>query len=359
MLQRALKNQYEGLMLRVPDSLYLDGRRHKDAIMKVKRNIDKSFVLDDEFLVVGISASVDGWAILTCETDAGNMFNVSAPGTHQQKEYVYKNRDKYIGRHIRVEFFEYTEKLCKEYAQMNFESTDKAFAQQENNPVIKKNLSEVAKLKDTVRAVMNIVLFEPNGYLNQFFAILGNQFNLSSSVFDNLTQKEILDLFEGKKPIESIVVKRQEAFIESYNLESFYDGKEAEFIVQKFRENAEYSDIFQGQIANKGKITGMVKIIPIDYGNLDRVNVEIERMKQGDILVAETTAPELIVACKKASAIVTDIGGLLSHAAIVARELKIPCIIGTKIATKILKDGDLVEVDANTGVVKILKRVKV
>jgi pyruvate,water dikinase len=58
---------------------------------------------------------------------------------------------------------------------------------------------------------------------------------------------------------------------------------------------------------------------------------------------------------QKAAAFVTDEGGLTCHAAIVAREMKKPCIIGTKIATKVLKDGDMVEVDANKGIVKILK----
>jgi len=59
---------------------------------------------------------------------------------------------------------------------------------------------------------------------------------------------------------------------------------------------------------------------------------------------------------KKASAIVTDEGGLLSHAAITSRELNKPCIIGTKVATKVLRDGDLIEVDANKGLVKIIKK---
>ena len=58
---------------------------------------------------------------------------------------------------------------------------------------------------------------------------------------------------------------------------------------------------------------------------------------------------------EKAGAIVTDEGGLTSHAAIVSRELKIPCIVGTKIATKILKDGDIVEVDAENGIVRKIK----
>jgi len=68
------------------------------------------------------------------------------------------------------------------------------------------------------------------------------------------------------------------------------------------------------------------------------------------------TRPEHIVAMKKAKAIVTNEGGITCHAAIVSRELGIPCIIGTKIATKVLKDGDLVEVDAGQGIVKILDR---
>lgn len=58
---------------------------------------------------------------------------------------------------------------------------------------------------------------------------------------------------------------------------------------------------------------------------------------------------------KKAGAIVTDEGGILFHAAVVSRELSIPCIIGTKIATQVLKDGDLVEVDAEKGIVKKLE----
>ena len=58
---------------------------------------------------------------------------------------------------------------------------------------------------------------------------------------------------------------------------------------------------------------------------------------------------------EKSAAIVTDAGGILCHAAIVSRELKIPGVIGTKYATKVFKDGDLVEVDANKGIVRKIK----
>jgi pyruvate,water dikinase len=66
------------------------------------------------------------------------------------------------------------------------------------------------------------------------------------------------------------------------------------------------------------------------------------------------TRPEYMPAILKAAAIIADEGGITCHAAIVSRELGIPCIVGTKIATQALKDGDLVEVDADKGIVKIL-----
>jgi len=100
-----------------------------------------------------------------------------------------------------------------------------------------------------------------------------------------------------------------------------------------------------GRTAYKGRVVGKCRIV------LDYKNAEID---EGDILVTGMTDPQFISLMKKAGAIVTDGGGMLSHAAIVARELKKPCIIGTKIATQVLKDGDFVEVDADNGVVRIV-----
>lgn len=76
------------------------------------------------------------------------------------------------------------------------------------------------------------------------------------------------------------------------------------------------------------------------------------KMDYGDIMVANTTYPALVPAMKKAAAIVTETGGITCHAAIVARELRKPCIVGAKDAISILKDGILVEVDADNGVVR-------
>jgi phosphoenolpyruvate synthase/pyruvate phosphate dikinase len=103
-----------------------------------------------------------------------------------------------------------------------------------------------------------------------------------------------------------------------------------------------------GQGAYPGKVRGTIKII-FDPS-------KTAGFSQGQILVSSMTRPEYLPLMKLAGAVVTDAGGLLCHAAIAARELKIPTVIGTEVATKTLKDGDLVEVDADKGIVKILKK---
>lgn len=104
----------------------------------------------------------------------------------------------------------------------------------------------------------------------------------------------------------------------------------------------------RGVIACKGKVTGTVKKI---VGFKDAPRFEL-----GNILVTEMTNPDYLPIVKMARGVVTDEGGMASHASITCRELKIPCIVGTKIATRVFQNGDQVEVDADTGVVKLIRR---
>ncbi|MCD4704534.1 hypothetical protein K8R66_00475 [bacterium] len=113
-------------------------------------------------------------------------------------------------------------------------------------------------------------------------------------------------------------------------------------------EKIENNNFIKGQSAYLGKVKGRIKII--------KRKSQVNEIKEGDILVSPMTTPEFILAMKKASAFITDEGGITCHAAIIAREMKKPCIIGTKIATQVLKDGDLVEVDANQGIVRKLNK---
>jgi len=98
-----------------------------------------------------------------------------------------------------------------------------------------------------------------------------------------------------------------------------------------------------GKMAFAGKVTGRVRLI--------RSTLDMKDFQDGEIIVSPMTMPSYISIMKRAVAFVTNEGGILCHAAIVARELCKPCIIGAKIATHVLKDGDLVEVDADNGTI--------
>jgi len=115
----------------------------------------------------------------------------------------------------------------------------------------------------------------------------------------------------------------------------------------KFREEKVSGNELKGTSAYPGIVFGTVKVV-MGFR-------EIGKVKKGDILVSSMTMIDVMPAIRRAAAIVTDEGGVLCHAAIAARELKKPCITGTKVATKVLKDGDLIEVDAGKGIVKVIK----
>jgi len=99
--------------------------------------------------------------------------------------------------------------------------------------------------------------------------------------------------------------------------------------------------LLTGAPASPGIASGPVKIVP-DASQIDKVN-------EGDILITEMTTPDFVPAMKRAAAIVTDRGGRTAHAAIVSRELGVPCVVGTGQATSTLKDGQIITVDGSTG----------
>jgi len=99
--------------------------------------------------------------------------------------------------------------------------------------------------------------------------------------------------------------------------------------------------ILDGLAASHGMVSGKVKII--------HDLKELYKVQAGDILVTKMTNPDMVVSMQKASGIVTDEGGATCHAAIVSRELGIPCVVGTKKATEVLKEGQIITVDGTNG----------
>lgn len=171
-----------------------------------------------------------------------------------------------------------------------------------------------------------------------------------------LTFEEIIILL-GRKKIDyrSRVKERKNGFyiIQYGDYLDFYVGQDMEG-VNKLGLFEEHKNIdvsteeIKGQTGWKGKVKGRVRIVKNEK--------DIKKVGKNDILVAIMTFPNFIPAMEQAAAFVTDEGGVLCHAAIIARELKKPCIIGTKIATKVFKDGDMVEVDAEHGIIKKVKQ---
>jgi len=139
-------------------------------------------------------------------------------------------------------------------------------------------------------------------------------------------------------------------------------GQEANQIFEKFNQYffpLENKQEIRGQVGSIGRYIGKVKVIGYDVGGFEndfKWENENKKVQEGEVLVCIQTVPQLLPACIKAGALVTDEGGVTCHAAVVARELKKPAVIGTQYASKLFHDGDVVEVDAINGIVKLLEK---
>lgn len=125
--------------------------------------------------------------------------------------------------------------------------------------------------------------------------------------------------------------------------------KQVEQVKKQIEEKPPNLAILKGFVAYPGKATGRVVFVS------EGINITQAEIGTDNILVTPMTTVNMVPLIKKAKAIVTDEGGILCHAAVVSREFKKPCIIGTKFATKIFKTGDLIEVDANRGIIRKIK----
>jgi pyruvate,water dikinase len=103
--------------------------------------------------------------------------------------------------------------------------------------------------------------------------------------------------------------------------------------------------VITGYAASKGVVTGTARVVR----HLD----EADKLVRGDVLVCEMTMPPWTPLFSIVSAVVADTGGALSHCAIVAREYHMPCVVGTRIGTQRIKDGQTVTVDGGQGIVRI------
>jgi len=159
-----------------------------------------------------------------------------------------------------------------------------------------------------------------------------------------LTDREILLLAKYGVVLEKHYKKAQdvEFAIEKNNV-YIVQTRAVTTEAKEIKTEVKNKPVLKGLAVSPGIVTGTVRII---HGLKD-----VTKVQQGDILVTVMTSPDLVPTMSKAAAIITDEGSLTCHAAIVSREMSIPCIVGTQTATKTLKDGQTVTVDAYKGFV--------
>jgi phosphoenolpyruvate synthase/pyruvate phosphate dikinase len=196
-------------------------------------------------------------------------------------------------------------------------------------------------------------LFKAGREVFDFMNAIGNRLNIDGyDAVTALTWQEISEsLFKGKLVVNHDIVsarKKDYGFIMKDRDVTYIIGDELAKEIAKLPIEEKVMEL-QGDIGFRGTYRGRVVIVTKPE--------EIDKVKKGDVLVSPMTDPYYVPAMIRAGAIVTDEGGILSHAAIVSRELGVPCIVGTGKATSVLKDGVIVEVDAlgERGRVRIVK----
>lgn len=206
------------------------------------------------------------------------------------------------------------------------------------------------ELVEKLRGIHNAQHVAAMEFVPRLLEQLSAQSGIDTELLKYVTPQEVLDLqfnFDELKKRQKLYVL---ALIDSEM--SLYTGNVAEQKIIELRvpeqeSEVEQVDTIRGTVAYRGLVSGKVTIVNDEQ--------DLKKIQEGDILVSIMTRTTLVSGMKKAGAIVTDEGGMTCHAAIIARELRKPCVVGTKIASRVLKDGDMVEVDAESGVItKIL-----
>ena len=180
---------------------------------------------------------------------------------------------------------------------------------------------------------------------------------LSYKEMASMTAEELLSALSGYMLVGKEELKRRseaELFMHADGKDYIWWGDEARQKKLEILGAVDYDKLneIKGEVGNTGIIRGIAYV----FHWSDDVAKKVHKMPKGSILVAPQTHPTYMPAIRLAKALVCDEGGVTGHAAIVSRELKKPCVIGLHIATKAIHTGDELEVDANNGVVKILKR---
>lgn len=287
-----------------------------------------------------------------------DLFKTNNIKAHQRKYFWLKNS--HSGAEILpLKFF--SERKKKQSKNLASDLKNNLAFNKNQKIVIKKKFNLTDEILGIAQAMSKGIVWQDRRKMNTFISLhykdlfrqeVAARMGILPEDLLNVDFSELIDILKGKDFFKKLKERKNGVGIFGQNGETiFLSTKEVKKYWNLYAEEKiklVKTDVISGIVASVGNkiVRGKVRIL------LEPTNP----IKKGEILVTTLTSPEYIFAMRKSRAIITDSGGLGSHAAIVSRELRIPCIVGTKIATKVLKDGDLVEVDATRGIVRKLAK---
>ena len=303
--------------------------------------------LDDNTLADDIKKVRRKSAVLDAMTNMFHLFSSLMGSEFYQNLEKYSKDDDIINQNLVF----YTQPIKeRKHAKIKMYDLPNKFDLSQRDSSFSKLLRIGAFVNDDVSALLHL----KKEVMHDLFVEVSKRINCDVDDLDYLQINEIENFLLTKDDPKPLIRKRRSLTILIYPEENLkvYEGDEAEEFLKSgsFSEVVEEKEdkILEGQTASLGKASGKVVVAM----NVDEA---VKKMEQGAILVAPYTAVEYVPFMEKAAAIITETGGITSHAAIVSRELEIPCVVGVQDVTKILKDGQRVEVDADQGTVKVIE----
>ena len=231
--------------------------------------------------------------------------------------------------------------------------------------IVKHSLSEEVAYLGEVLGMVGYYRLELRILWSQYFKLLremiykyASELHVSPYELMSMGAEEMTAGMSSKRIKEKDVQEKYEAYlfqIKNHRLTKAVYGKSALAAQRRLVPSEDFSHIkvIEGKTAYPGVVEGVAYVIRWN----DDLEEKMADMPDGAVLVVGNARPSLLPAIKRAGAVVTDEGGVMSHAAIVTRELHKPCIVGTKSATKTYKTGDHLRVDTTKGnVTKIDKK---
>jgi phosphohistidine swiveling domain-containing protein len=261
---------------------------------------------------------------------------------------------------LRVQaFLRWTDAIFRNYTKMDAFYTDLMYSEFGTSLRFKRTLNTYEKLKENYRAKLNALFFQKGAFAATIMEKIAVRHSVMRSEIWWYKPDELITLFSTGPISSDLIRRRQQAYLltGSFQKPRTYFGGSALSRIRKLVQ-APQAEVVRGDVASIGNgriLIGRVRNVQVDFSRIDRAQLQLRRMRRNDILVISATGPEVLEAMYKASAIITDAGGLLSHAAITSRELGIPCIVNTRFGTTLLKTGDRVEIDPYQGTVKKLR----